>query len=90
MANKLDSYGPVNIEIWKQEQFEAEVSANDMYLEAKTGQTWFEKQGKLSCLPGIYLLRSRNVFPIQVALSNTFHLIPKFHTSFPSNKLVMI
>lgn len=65
LANTLDSYGPVNIEIWKQEQFEAEVSANDMYLEAKTGQTWFEKQGKLSCLPGIYLLRSRNVFPIQ-------------------------
>lgn len=61
----LISWTHMVLSIWKQEQFEAEVSANDMYLEAKTGQTWFEKQGKLSPLPGIYLLRSRNVFPIQ-------------------------
>lgn len=36
------------LSIWKQEQFEAEMSANDMYLEGKTGQIWFEKQFKLS------------------------------------------
>lgn len=61
----LISWTHMVLSMWKQEQFEAEVSANDMYLEAKTGQTWSEKQGKLTPLPGIYLLRSRTVFPIQ-------------------------
>ena len=55
------------LSIWKQEQFKAEMSVNDMYWDAETGQTWFENQFKLRSPHGdlFYLLRSRNIFPIQ-------------------------